>query len=224
MAIVIWHNSKVAIENGVLEQIVLGDNDAFWEHALTLSTLEFSRFCADTIDEHFCGLDWLTLWKEPDGKFFLFLDREASEVFAYKKGRSVFFFADRDYKMLLAHATRGRFDIDVTDCGRAFFWTKLTLNEQCRKMLAIKMWMSFEQNEYRKWIYNPEVRLIELEIRNLMEEQRWDSAIALAAFACSEAKLRNDDAMFQFFHFICERIQLFHQTNPRLLDNMAWKT
>ena len=221
MAIVIWHNDKLAITDGVLEKIIWGDDDSFWEHALTLDAYEFSRFCSDTIEEHLRGLDWLTLWGEPDGKFPLFSDREGGEIFAYKKGRSVFFFADRDYRMLLAHAVRGRFDIDVTDSGRALFWTRLTLNEECWKMLAMKMWMSFDN--YMGSTYNPEVRLIELEVRNLMEDQRWESAIALAAFACSEAKLRNDEAMFQFFRAICDRVQRFWPVNSRLLDKMAWR-
>jgi hypothetical protein len=223
MAIAIWHNDRVAITDGVLEKIIWGDDDAFWKHALTLDAHEFSCFCADTIDEHLRDLNWLTLWGNPDGKFPLFSDREDGEIFAYKKGRSIFFFADRDYRMLLAHAVRGRFDIDVTDSGRALFWTRLTLNEECWKMLAMKMWMSFMDYEYLGGIYNPEVRLIELEVRNLMEDQRWESAIALAAFACSEAKLRNDDAMFRFFHSICERIQRFWPVHPKLLDRMAWR-
>jgi len=223
MAIVIWHNDKVAITDGVLEKIVWGDDDAFWKHALTLDAYAFSSFCSDTIEEHLRGLNWLTLWGEPDGKFPLFADREDGEIFAYKKGRSIFFFADRDYRMLLAHAVRGQFDIDVTDSGRALFWTRLTLNEECWKMLAMKMWMSFMDYEYLGGIYNPEVRLIELEVRNLMEDQRWESAIALAAFACSEAKLRNDDAMFRFFHAICERVQRFWPSHPKLLDRMAWR-
>ena len=221
MAIVIWDNHKVAITDGALEKIILGDDDAFWGHALTLDAHEFSRFCSDTIDEHLRGLDWLTLWREPDGKFSLFSDRQGGEVFAYKKGRSVFFFADRDYRVLLAHAVRGRFDIDVTDSGRALFWTRLTLNKECWKMLAMKMWMSFDN--YMGSTYNSEVRLIGLEIQNLMEDQRWESAIALAAFACSEARLRNDDAMFQFFRTILERIQRFWPINSKLLDKMAWR-
>ena len=221
MAIVIWHNDKVAITDGVLEKIIWGDDDSFWEHALTLNAHEFSRFCSDTIDEHLRGLNWLTLWREPDGKFPLFSDRKDGEIFAYKKGRSVFFFTDRDYRVLLAHVVRGRFDIDVTDSGRALFWTRLTLNGECWKMLAMKMWMSFD--DYIGSTYNPEVRLIELEIRNLMEDQRWESAIALAAFACSEARLRNDEAMFQFFHAICERVQRFWPVHPKLLDRMAWR-
>jgi len=221
MAILIWHNDKVAITDGVLEKIIWGDDDSFWEHALTLDAYEFSRFCSDTIEEHLLGLNWLTLWGEPDGKFPLFSDREDGEIFAYKKGRSIFFFADRDYRMLLAHVVRGRFDIDVTDSGRALFWTRLTLNEECWKMLAMKMWMSFDN--YIGSTYNPEVRLIELEIRNLMEDQRWESAIVLAAFACSEAKLRNDDAMFQFFRAICDRVQRFWPPHPNLLDRMAWR-
>jgi len=90
-------------------------------------------------------------------------------------------------------------------------------------MLAVKMWMSFEKHDYTGWIDNPEVRLIELEIQNLMEDQRWESAIALAAFACSEARLRNDDAMFRFFHAICERVQRFWPVHPNLLDKMAWR-
>jgi len=221
MAILIWHNDKVAITDGVLEKIIWGDDDSFWEHALTLDAYEFSRFCSDTIEEHLRGLNWLTLWREPDGKFPLFSDREGGEIFVYKKGRSVFFFADRDYRVLLAHVVRGRFDIDVTDSGRALFWTRLTLNEECWKMLAMKMWMSFDN--YIGSTYNPEVRLIELEIRNLMEDQRWESAIVLAAFACSEAKLRNDDAMFQFFRAICDRVQRFWPPHPNLLDRMAWR-
>jgi len=88
-------------------------------------------------------------------------------------------------------------------------------------MLAMKMWMSFDN--YMGSTYNPEVRLIELEIRNLMEDQRWESAIALAAFACSEAKLRNDEAMFQFFRAICDRVQRFWPPHPKLLDRMAWR-
>jgi len=221
MAILIWDNNKVAITDGLLEKIILGDDDSFWEHALTLDAYEFSHFCSNTIDEHLRGLDWLTIWGEPDGKFSLFSDREDGEIFAYKKGRSIFFFADRDYRMLLAHAVRGRFDIDVTDSGRAIFWTRLTLHEECWKMLAMKMWMSFDN--YMGSTYNPEVRLIELEIRNLMEDQRWESAIALAAFACSEARLRNDEAMFQFFRAICDRVQRFWPVNSRLLDKMAWR-
>ena len=221
MAILIWDNNKVAITDGLLEKIILGDDDSFWEHALTLDAHEFSHFCSNTIDEHLRGLDWLTIWGEPDGKFSLFSDREDGEIFAYKKGRSIFFFADRDYRMLLAHAVRGRFDIDVTDSGRAIFWTRLTLHEECWKMLAMKMWMSFDN--YMGSTYNPEVRLIELEIRNLMEDQRWESAIALAAFACSEAKLRNDEAMFQFFRAICDRVQRFWPVHPKLLDRMAWR-
>jgi hypothetical protein len=221
MAIVIWHKDKVAITDGALEKIILGYDDAFWDHALTLDAYEFSSFLSKTIDEHLRGLNWLTLWGEPDGKFPLFSDREDGEVFAYKKGRSIFFFVYRDYRVLLAHCVRGRFYIDVTDSGRALFWTRLTLNEECWKMLAMKMWMSFDN--YMGSTYNPEVRLIELEIQNLMEDQRWESAIALAAFACSEAKLRNDDAMFRFFHSICERIQRFWPINPKLLDKMAWR-
>jgi len=221
MAIAIWHNDRVAITDGVLEKIIWGDDDSFWKHALTLDAYAFSSFCSNTIEEHLRGLNWLTLWGNPDGKFPLFSDREDGEIFAYKKGRSIFFFADRDYRMLLAHAVRGRFDIDVTDSGRALFWTRLTLNEECWKMLAMKMWMSFDN--YMGSTYNPEVRLIELEIRNLMEDQRWESAIALAAFACSEAKLRNDDAMFRFFRAICERIQRFWPVHPNLLDRMAWR-
>jgi hypothetical protein len=223
MSIVIWDDGRVAITDGMLERIILGDDDAFWEHALTLNANEFSRFCSDTIDEHLRGLDWLRFWREPDGKFSFSSDHEGCEVFAYKKGRSIFFFSDRDYRVLLAHAVRGRFDIDVTDQGRSLIWTRLTLNEQCWKMLAVKMWMSFEKHDYTGWIDNPEVRLIELEIQNLMEDQRWESAIALAAFACSEAKLRNDDAMFRFFHAICERIQRFWPVNFWLLDKMAWR-
>ena len=223
MTIAIWYNDRVAITDGVLEDIILGDYDPFWERALRLTADEFSRFCTDTIDENMYGLNWMTLWRNPDGKFTLFLDREECEVFAYKKGRSIFFFADRDYRVLLAHVVRGRFDIDVTDSGRLLFWTRLTLNEQCRKMLAMKMWMSFLHEEYQGWTYNPEVRLIELNIRSLMEEGRWESAVELAAFACSEAKLRNDDAMFQFFHAIIERIQRFWPINPELLDKMAWR-
>jgi len=221
MAIVIWHNDRVAITDGVLEKIIWGDDDSFWKHALTLDAYAFSSFCSDTIEEHLRGLNWLTLWGNPDSKFPLFSDREDGEIFAYKKGRSIFFFADRDYRMLLAHAVRGQFDIDVTDSGRALFWTRLTLNEECWKMLAMKMWMSFDN--YIGSTYNPEVRLIELEIRNLMEDQRWESAIALAAFACSEAKLRNDEAMFQFFRAICERVQRFWPVHPKLLDRMAWR-
>ena len=223
MTIAIWYNDRVAITDGVLEDIILGDYDPFWERALRLTADEFSRFCTDTIDENMYGLNWMTLWRNPDGKLTLFLDREECEVFAYKKGRSVFFFAEREHRMLLAHTTRGRFDIDVTDHGRALVWTRLTLNEQCRKMLGRKMWMSFPHEEYQGWIYNPEVRLIELNIRNLMEEGRWESAVELAAFACSEAKLRNDDAMFQFFYAIIERIQRFWPIDPQLLDKMAWR-
>jgi len=221
MAIVIWHNDRVAITDDVLEKIIWGDDDSFWKHALTLDAYAFSSFCSNTIEEHLRGLNWLTLWGNPDGKFPLFSDREDGEIFAYKKGRSIFFFADRDYRMLLAHAVRGQFDIDVTDSGRALFWTRLTLNEECWRMLAMKMWMSFDN--YMGSTYNPEVRLIELEIRNLMEDQRWESAIALAAFACSEAKLRNDEAMFQFFRAICERVQRFWPVHPKLLDRMAWR-
>ena len=69
MAIAIWHNDRVAITDGVLEKIIWGDDDAFWKHALTLDAHEFSRFCSDTIDEHLRGLNWLTPWGEPNGKF-----------------------------------------------------------------------------------------------------------------------------------------------------------
>jgi len=226
MAIVIWHNDKVAITDGVLENIILGDDDAFWEHALTLNAYEFSSFLSDTIDEHLRGLNWLTPWGEPYGKFSLFSDHKGGEIFAYKKGQSIFFFADRDHKMLFAHAVRGQSNIDVTEHARGFFWTRRMLNESCRRMLATKMWLSFAREHYqylRQTHDDPEVRLIEFEIWNFAENQRWESAAVLAALACSEAKLRNDDAMFQFFHTIFERIQRFWPINPELLDKMAWR-
>jgi len=223
MAIVIWNEDKIAITDGVLENIILGDEDAFWEHALTLNSQDFSIFLSDTIDEHLRGLNWLTIWEEPDGKFPLFSDFKCGEIFAYKNGQSIFFFSDKDYRMMLAHAVRGQFDIDLTNHARGFFWTKRMLNEQCRKMLAMKMRMSFPKCDYKWWIDNPDVRLIELEIEMLMEEQRWESAAVLAGFACSEAKLRNDETMFRFFHAILERIQRFWPVNPKLLDKMAWR-
>ena len=225
MTIAIWHDDRLAITDGALEKIILGDDDAFWERALTLDAHEFSRFCSYTIDKSMYGLNWLTLWEKPDGEFPLFSNRKDFTIFAYKRGRNVFFFADRDHKMLLARVTRGQSDIDVTDHGRALFWTKRTLNERCKRMLAVKMWKSFAQDEYQylRQIHDPAMRLIKFEIWGFAENQRWESAIALAAFACSEAKLRNDEAMFRFFHAIIERIQRFWPIDPKLLDEMAWR-
>jgi len=191
----VWFDGQLILARVPIEDILRQNDERWWEESANLNLLQFnSRYYSYL--EALLKRYPLVLCSDIDNV--QLGERDGCPITAQRDGERVYVYLHKpNAKLLLLYSRCDTWTPVIADNDNKLVWSIEEITNEFWREYAWRLWSRLRrQSDY---IPTDNISVIDVEIRNMMEEQRWQSAMLIADCACHMAAAREDKEMLDYF-------------------------